>query len=396
MNKEQIEIHKTSDRKVSHGIKDNLKILIAAGIYAPQIGGPATYVKILEKLLPQHNVSVEVVPFNAVSRFPIIIRHILFSYHIFKAGKDADIIYALDPISVGIPSAIVAHILKKRFLVRIAGDYAWEQGVQRFKVKDHLDIFSKKNDDYLVPVLLLKKLQKTVAQSAEKIIVPSMYFKGVIENWGIDSKKIKVIHSVAEEVPFQGRKKDLRDMLMFDGKIVTSSGRLVPWKGFEALIEITPKLVERYGSFKLLIAGDGPEMKKLSKKVTQKKLDDYVALTGSLEQDVLFKYIRVADVFVLNTNYEGLSHQLLEVMSIGTPIITTNVGGNPELIDDKKSGLLVHFNNKKELLKSITSVLDSQDFSERLARNAKVKLKNFNAEKMVLELVKEFRKENAI
>ena len=373
-----------------------MKVLIATGAYAPQIGGPATYVKILEKMLPKHNISVEVVPFNTVARFPIIIRHILFGYNIYKSGKEADVIYALDPISVGIPSAIVARILKKRFLVRIAGDYAWEQGVQRFKVKDYLDVFSKKNDDYLIPVLLLKKLQKTVAESAEKIIVPSKYFKGIILNWGVDSERIRVIYSVAEDIPFQGRKSDLRNLLMFKGKIVASAGRLVPWKGFEALISITPKLVEKYGSFKLLISGDGPEMKRLSKLVARKKLDDYVALTGSLEQDVLFKYIRVADVFVLNTNYEGLPHQLLEVMSIGTPVITTNVGGNPELIDDKTNGLLVRFNNKKELYESIISVLDDQNLSEKLVRNAKTKLKNFNAENMVTELVKEFKKRNKI
>ncbi|MEX0651983.1 MAG: glycosyltransferase family 4 protein [Candidatus Paceibacterota bacterium] len=367
-----------------------MRILIATGVYAPQIGGPATYVKILERLLPQHGISVKVVPFNSVSGFPVIIRHILFAYHIFRLGKKADVIYALDPISVGVPSALIARILGKRFFVRIAGDYAWEQGVQRFKVTDHLDVFSKKNDDYLIPVLIIKKLQKTVAQYAESVIVPSKYFKGVIENWGVDAKKIQVIYSVAEEIPFQGKKADLRNLLMFKGKIVASAGRLVPWKGFEALIEIVPRLIKRYPSFKLLIAGDGPEMEKLSTMVSDKKLDAYVALTGNLESDVLFKYIRVADVFVLNTNYEGLSHQLLEVMAIGTPIITTDIGGNPELIDDSVNGLLVDFNNTDELYKKIITVLDSQDLSEKLVRNAKTKLKKFNPDDMVKELVKEF------
>ena len=338
-----------------------MKILIATGVYAPQIGGPATYVNILEKILPEHGISVKVLPFSRVVHLPKIIRHLLYCYYLFRSGKDTDLIYALDPISVGLPAAIVARILRKRFIVRIAGDYAWEQGVQRFKVKDRLDVFSKKSDEYFVPVLIFKKLQKSVAESAEKVIVPSKYFKGVIENWGVDSKKIKVIHSVAEDIPFQGRKADLRNMLHFKGKIVASAGRLVEWKGFEALIAITPKLVEKYGLFKLLIAGDGPLMKKMSKMVHHKKLDEHVALTGTLAPDVLFKYIRMADVFVLNTNYEGFSHQLLEAMAIGTPVITTNVGGNPELITDKKDGLLVHFNNKKELYDSITSVLDNQN-----------------------------------
>ncbi len=390
MNKNKTEIYKTSTKKSSSG----MKILIATPLYGSQIGGPSTYVKILEKMLPKYDISVVVVPFSTVSRWPKIISHILFGYYIFRASKGVDIIYALDPISVGIPSVLVAKVLKKKFFVRIAGDYAWEQGVQRFKVKDHLDVFSKKTDDYFVPVLILKKLQKMVAESAEKVIVPSNYFKRIITNWGVDSKKVKVIHSVAEDVPFQGRKSDLRSMLSFDGKIVVSAGRLVPWKGFEALIDITPKLVEKYGSFKLLIAGDGPQMKSLSKMVVKKKLDNYVAITGSLEREVLFKYIRVADVFVLNTNYEGLSHQLLETISIGTPVITTDVGGNPELIDDKINGLLVSFNNKKELYESIVSVLDSQTLSEKLVRNAKTKLKKFNSEDMVTKLIKEFNKKN--
>ena len=367
-----------------------VKVLVATGIFPPDIGGPATYSKLLADELPKRGVEVEVLSFGSVRHLPKIIRHFVYFFKVLKTGRKVDVIYAQDPVSVGLPAMFATKLLRKRFILKVVGDYAWEQGVQRFKVKDHLDVFSKKNDEYLVPVLLLKKLQKIVAKYAEKVIVPSKYFKGIIENWGVNSNSIKVIYSVAEDIPFQGRKADLRRMLQFDGKIVASAGRLVPWKGFEALIEITPRLIKRYSSFKFLIAGDGPGMKKLSKMVRSRKLDDYIALTGNLERDVLFKYVRVADVFVLNTNYEGLSHQLLEVMSIGTPIITTNVGGNPELIDDDKNGLLVQFNNKDELYKSIISVLDDKSKSERLVRNAKNKLEKFNTENMIKELVKEF------
>lgn len=368
-----------------------MRLLIATGVYRPDIGGPATYVKILEENLPEHGISVAVEPFRRVARLPWGVRHLSYCYFLIRAGKDANLIYALDPISVGIPAMIAARVLKKRFIVRIAGDYAWEQGVQRFGVKDHLDVFSKKNDDYLIPVLVLKKFQKMVAGYAEKVIVPSKYFKGVIENWGIPSHKLRVIYSVAEDIPYQGRRPDLKGMLRFNGKIVASAGRLVPWKGFEALIAIVPQLIRKYPSFKLLIAGDGPLMKKLAQMVTRKKLDEYVALTGSLERAVLFKYLRVADVFVLNTDYEGLSHQLLEVMGIGTPIITTRVGGNEELIEHKKNGLLVRFNNKKELYESIVSVLDNQNLSERLVKNAKTTLKRFEADSMVKHLVEELQ-----
>lgn len=372
----------------------NTHILIATGAYAPQIGGPATYVKILEEELPKEGFVVGVLPFSRVSRLPRFVRHVAYIYLLFKEGRRAAVIYALDPVSVGLPAAIVARVLRKRFIVRIPGDYAWEQGTQRFKVKDNLDTFSKKNDDYLVPVLILKKIQKEVAQFAERVIVPSEYLKGVVNNWGVGDDHIMVIHTVAEDVPFQGRRDGLRSMVKFDGKIIMSAGRLVPWKGFDTLIALVPKLVSRYPDFKLLIAGDGPDFKRLDKMIARKKLDQYVALTGSLEKDVLFKYIRMADAFVLNTNYEGLSHQLLEVMGVGTPIVTTRVGGNPELIKHEKNGLLVKYNNKNQLFEAVVRLLDNKQESERFARNARETLKKFSVERMIPKLAAVLREEH--
>ncbi|PIT89215.1 MAG: hypothetical protein COU27_01520, partial [Candidatus Levybacteria bacterium CG10_big_fil_rev_8_21_14_0_10_36_7] len=301
--------------------------------------------------------------------------------------KGIDLIYALDPVSVGVPAMFISVLFRKRFVVRIAGDYAWEQGIQRFKVKDNLDVFSQKNVDYLLPVLVLKKVQKMVVDRAENIIVPSEYLKRIVSNWGISGGRINVIHTVAEEIPFQGRKDGLRKMVKFNGRIVISAGRLVPWKGFDTLIEIVPKLVKRYPSFKLIISGDGPDFYRLDSMVSQKKLDQYVSLTGSLDRDVLFKYIRMSDVFVLNTNYEGFSHQLLEVMGIGTPIVTTNVGGNPELIKNEKNGLLIKYNNKKQIFDAIVRVLDSEQESQKFVRTAQETLKKFSVERMIPKLI---------
>ena len=69
-----------------------MKILIATGAYAPDIGGPATYVKILEKMLPEQGISVSIVPFRSVIRLPRFIRHLVYSYYLFRAGKDTDLI----------------------------------------------------------------------------------------------------------------------------------------------------------------------------------------------------------------------------------------------------------------------------------------------------------------
>jgi len=92
-------------------------------------------------------------------------------------------------------------------------------------------------------------------------------------------------------------------------------------------------------------------------------------------------------VFVLNTAHEGLSHQLLEVMDIGTPIVTTNVGGNPELITNGVEGYLVEYNDKDALKEAIVRVLDHPESKERIVQSARARSKQFAKEVVVKELV---------
>ena len=96
-------------------------------------------------------------------------------------------------------------------------------------------------------------------------------------------------------------------------------------------------------------------------------------------------------MFVLNSGYEGLSHQLLEVMSVGVPIVTTKVGGNPEIIQDGKEGILVRFNNKSELETAILRMLRSNALTEKFVKNAKERVKKFNEQTMIKQLVEELQ-----
>jgi glycosyltransferase involved in cell wall biosynthesis len=117
-----------------------MRILVATGIYPPQIGGPATYSKLLYDELPKRGFQVDIVNFGDFISKPKIIRHILFFIELLKKGQGVDVVYAQDPVSVGLPALIASQILQKKFVLKIVGDYAWEQGVQRFRVEreDHL------------------------------------------------------------------------------------------------------------------------------------------------------------------------------------------------------------------------------------------------------------------
>lgn len=358
-----------------------MRILIATPLYPPEIGGPATYARVLEEHLPGLGIDVDVLPFSAVRHLPKGISHIAYFWHVFRRGRAADAVYALDPISVGLPAALAAKLARRKFLVRIPGDYAWEQGMQRFGVTDLLDTFVKKDEEYHLFVRALKRLEAWVARQAVQVVVPSEYLKKIVHQWGIPKRAITVIYTSTEVPETLGNKRTIRGLLKFNGKLIISVGRLVPWKGFGTLIELMPEVVKAYPNAKLFIVGSGPLERELEEKIDELGMAEHVVMAGPVEHDVLERYLGVADVFVLNTAYEGLSHLILETLGVGTPVITTRVGGNPELIEHKKNGILVPFDDKKQLLKALTDMLGDKDLQLRLAREGRKSAKAFSPEK---------------
>lgn len=325
-----------------------MKLLIATGLYPPDIGGPATYSKTLVEELPKHGVEAAVLSFGSVRKLPKIIRHLVYFFRVLKVGRKADIIFAQDPISVGLPAMLAAKILRKKFVLKIVGDYAWEQGVQRFGVRELLDIFLLKKD-YPWQVKLLRWAEKLAAKKADKIITPGDCLKTVVARWGIEAKKVSVIYNAVE---FK-----VVDPIRHDGeRWIVSVGRLVPWKGFDTLIEIMPELLKQFPDLKLKIVGDGPDFKKLKLQIVNYKLQNIVELLGELSHERTLSYIHSADVFILNSGYEGLSHVILEAMSLDVPVLASNTGGNSELLNERN---LFAYNDKKEILEKIKKVLEN-------------------------------------
>jgi len=363
------------------------RILIATPLYPPDIGGPATYSKILFDHLPKRGFSVSVVRFGAVRKLPKIARHLAYFFLLLVRGIHTDIIYAQDPVSVGLPALCAAKILRKRFLLRTGGDYAWEQGTQRFGVTDSLDVFAKKKEGYGIFVNLLKKVQLLTTSRAERVIVPSRYLKTIVAHWGVPSERIVPIYSVFEPPHLSGNRAVLRGILKFEGELIMSVGRLVPWKGFRALIEAMPLVLRSYPRAKLFIVGEGPQEKELLSSIARLHLEESVILSGGMLHEVLMRYLEASDVFVLNTRYEGFSHQLLEAMAVGVPIVTTRAGGNAELVTHEQEGLAVNPDDTKALAEAVERLLHDEALRQKLVTRAREKSRQFGVERMLDELV---------
>jgi len=361
-----------------------MKLVIATPLYPPEIGGPATYVKLLEEGLPGKGIEVSVVKFSDVRHLPKIIRHYAYYRRVRKEARNADAVLALDPVSVGLPAMKAAQKAKKPFFVKIVGDYAWEQGQQRFGITQTLDEFVKTK---WVPfrVRMLRRTQTRVARSAARVIVPSEYLKGIVETWGIPRENIQVIYNamnldafnkpVAEEhgvVP-----KAVAALLR---PLIVTAGRLVPWKHMDGVIDAVA------GTFgvSLAVVGDGSERAALMHRADE-KLPGRTVFTGMLSHKDTLATIQSADVFVLNSSYEGFSHLLIEALMLGVATVATRVGGNPEVIDDGNNGIFVPNDDTPALTNALARVLGDEELRARLQKAAKESAKRFSTETMLQE-----------
>jgi len=360
-----------------------MKILIATGIYPPDIGGPATYSSLLYRELPKRGISVEIVTYGEAGvsmSIPKGVRHILYFYKCLKLGRKADVIFAQDTVSAGLPALLAAKMLNKKFFVRVPGDYAWEQGVQRFGVKESIDEFQSRQYGWQIKILRI--VQRMVVGGAEVVITPSHYFKTIVSQWLNNSDKIKVIYNGIELVSNNFVKNQ-----NFNYQIV-SVGRLVPWKGFSKLIQLMRELP----NWQLTIVGDGPDRELLEAQTKELSLSDRVNFVGSVSPVELQNIYNKSSVFILNTKFESFSFALVEALQAGLFCIATNVGNLKEIMKESDEGVFFEPDDLASLKKIIKQVENDQEWYYKIVANGKKRAEFFSINKTLDELDQLFKK----
>ena len=349
------------------------RILILTGIFPPDIGGPATQLDALSRELIKNGFQIQVLTFgssdNVVypysvkrvsNNWPFYLKSFFYLIKGFFLALKTDILYSQDLYTAGLTGLIIKKILRKRLVIRFVENPIWETGC-------------------------FSQVRKKILFNSDKVIVVSNFVKGLALKIGLPEEKIKVIYNSVGFLKIKPKK------LSFKGIMLLTIGRLTPFKGIDMLIEIMPELIKKYNQINLIIIGEGRELNNLKQIVKSLDLENYVFFKGKLNRQQTINYLGTADLFLLNTHHEGMSHTLLEAMKIGTPIITTKAGGNPETIKDGQTGLLVDYKDKEQWLEAISSVLDNPDLAQRLAERAKEDLKRFSWPKLVQETIEVFR-----
>ena len=277
----------------------------------------------------------------------------------------------------------ILHVHLPNPLSNIGIYMAWifKRDISKIVVHWHSDIVKQK-----MLLKIYKPLQDWLLKKAKFIIVTSEEYldnsealipfksKCVVIPIGISSMESKVSPKIVEEIKnkYQGK------------RIIFSLGRHIYYKGFEYLIESALKVENTV----FLIGGKGPDTEKYNQMIIKFGLQDKVHLIGRVEDDDLPSYYAAADIFAFPSTEksEAFGVVQLEAMSVGTPVVSTNIIGSgvPWVNKNENSGLICSVKDSNSLSDSINRILDDEILYDSLSLGAKQRyLDYFTKEKMV-------------
>ncbi|MCA8982507.1 MAG: glycosyltransferase [Planctomycetaceae bacterium] len=163
-----------------------------------------------------------------------------------------------------------------------------------------------------------------------------------------------------------------------------SVARLSPEKDFPTLLHAVQGVVKQFPDFHLTLVGEGRERPRLEQLTSQLGLNAHVEFLG--ERHDVSALLRQSAMFVSSSSTEGISLTLLEAMAVGLPIITTAVGGNPEVVQDGVTGHLVPAGQPARLQAAICAHLAQPDTWQAMGNLARTRVETqFNIERMMRE-----------
>lgn len=163
-----------------------------------------------------------------------------------------------------------------------------------------------------------------------------------------------------------------------DSRIITTACRLMPQKNIPMLINAFEIVRSKYPEYKLHIYGEGDLKDELQKLIHNKNLDKVVLLKGFDKK--AYERINESEIFVLSSDYEGMSNSMIEALAMGMPVVVTDcpIGGARMMIKNRNNGILVPVGNTEKFAEAILDVIEDSELRHRISMEA-VKVRENNA-----------------
>jgi len=287
-------------------------------------------------------------------RWPFPIRYGQVTLKGARAARAADVVYATATYAAAAAASTAA---RRPLVAKLVSDPAYERA-RRYRLFDGtLEDFQ---DAGARPLRLLKAARTRALRTARAIVVPSAYLAGIAEGWGLNGGQIRVLTNPAPP-PVQIEPRTLEP-----GTFVFV-GRLTAQKALDVAIDA----VADVPAARLVVVGDGPERERLERHAAASAASARIEFLGTRSRDEALAIVAGATAAVLSSAWENLPHSAVEALSVGVPVVTTAVGGVPEVVRDGENGLLVAPGQPAALAEALTRILEEPGLRDRLAASAK-------------------------
>ncbi len=260
-----------------------------------------------------------------------------------KKRENFDLIHAF----FSTPCGVVAMFLKTPYIVSLRGS--------------DVPFYNKRF--YNLDRLLFKRLSRRVWKKAEKVIANSKELKELAKKTA-PQQEIDVIYNGVDTEEFYPHKKEDNTFT------VISTSRLTERKGVSYLIDAFLEFSKEEPSSKLIIAGSGDLKESLESKVKEKKAESIVFL-GAVEHSKLKDVYQKGDVFVIPSLNEGMSNSLLEALSSGLAVLSTDTGGAREIVEN--CGMIIRKKSSEDILEKLRELKNSPQKLQKMKENARTK-----------------------
>ena len=356
------------------------KVLLLSTAYLPHVGGSELAIKNITDRIGD----LEFHLITAKLGKQLLKEELVSNVLVFRVGGCFGLLKILLPKNL-LPLSI---FLKARSLIK-KNDYKLIHSVQAsgaagagwllklFYPKIPFIITLQEGKDLKSQGFLINFFRKLIIRKADMATAISEYLKNYIVGIKNDLP-VKVIPNGVDLKTFSqqfsyGELSDLEKSLNIqpDDKVIISVSRLVPKNGLDLLIEafhvLNSKL--KIENLKLLIIGEGNLEKKLKLQVKSFGLEEVIVFIGLVKNNDLARYLKISDVFVRPSRSEGLGIAFLEAMAGGVPIIGPKIGGIPDFLKDRQTGLFCSL-DPEDIARKISILLENSVLRGEIIKKA--------------------------
>ena len=328
--------------------------------YFPQLSGVATSIKTLKDALEEqgHNVFIftttdphikkgtiepNVFRFSSIPFVSFTDRRIAFRgcFEATKLAKEVnlDIFHTQTEFALGTIGKYVAHQLK---IPAIHTYHTMYEDYLHYVLNGHL----------LRPYHV-KQFTRGYLKNMDGVIAPSERVEALLERYGVKIPIRVIPTGVDIKSMNEADNRDIRAELDIDkdAPVILTLSRIAAEKKIDHILDVMPDIIEEFPKVKLVIAGDGPDVKMLKEHVERLTLEDYVIFTGAIAHEDVGNYYKMADLFVSASDTETQGLTYIEALAAGTQCVVYDTDYTEHVFDDEMYGKI--FTTKKEMLADI-------------------------------------------